>query len=1738
MSEDASAGTLHVDVVADTGGLAGKLRTQLRKELAEVRASVKVELDTSQLARQRTSINNSLKDIRAKVGVDIQVSVIQARSELKTKLDQAARGVTAKITVEADTKQAKAAIKDATKDIKVHADLDVDTTAAKAKIAALRRTTSSQPINVPVSVDRNALSAVSKAVSSLAQFPALASGATLLAGAVGNVAGGLFAMGAAASQAIGVLAVLPNLAGLAAQGMAVLKLGFGGISEAVKALGKSHEATGQSAKSSAATQNAAAQAVQSAQEQVTRAQEAAAERVRAARETLARAQESAAERTAAAEQHVADVQVQAGQQIQDAQRKVAEAHEGTVRALEDLSTATEDAIQHSKDLALQLSGGALDEEGAKLAVEKAKTALDQITGAGSTATPVAKHEADLAYRESIQRLKEVQNRNEQLAKEKAEFDRTGIAGTSGVVAAQRRVTEAVQAEKDAREDVRRTAAESAKEIAAAQVDAAKAQRDGAREVLDAQRGLTSAQRDGARQIADAQRALQQAMTRTTQGVEGTTAAVGALNAAMGKLSPAGQRFARFIEGTLQKRFETLKKAVQEALLPPLQDAITKALPLLDVIQKGLVGTAKRIGDLAGDLADMASTPTFKTDIASIMDSNNRALTDFGKAGLRVITILVRLAKLAGPILLEPFARWIRTLATAAEKSSALSRAGLTTFLTNAVKATKTLWSILSNVVIAIINVGKASVPTGNTLLEDLAGWAQRLKQATEDPKNLARFQAFFTNTLPIMRQVGAVLARIGTLFLRLSEVTGGGTFDGLFFILNGILSVLEKLVSLPGGATVLTALFALAGAGLGLGLVGKVLGGMVGNIKTLAKYTGVTKLLTALGKTKAVAALGSAVAAIPGKAATVAKKGAKAAATGAKKGVAAAGGAVARGATSVGSQIAGSAAGQAVAAGLGRAAAAAKTASTAVAGFVVQMAKAGSAAILTGIRTASSAIGSVAAAAGRGVLALGSLALEYGKAGLAAAASAAKQLLVAAAQKVIKAATIAWTAVQWALNAAFDANPIGLIILAIAALVAGVIYAYNHFDWFKNAVDNTFHFIATVATWLWENVLQPVFTAIGTAAMWLWEHGIRPAFVGFTDFLLNTVGPRVLWFHNNVVKPIFDLIAAAAKWLWENGLRPGFEAFNFILTKVIGPAVSWLYNNIIKPVFNSIVGAVKVAIGLITGNLDILKSGLTTIGNAWKTIWNGVVSLLSTVWKSGIKPVLDGLINFLIKTVPDSFRQGVAAIKTFWDKLQKIAKDPVAFLVNTVYNKGVRVLWNWISSKVGGGLGELPEIKGFAGGGILPGSSSYRQGDDQLVSMRRGEGVYVSEAMRDPYERARLFAINKAAMAGRDLSAFRDGGLAKGGIVGVPGFSIGGIIGEFIQKGKAFFANGLKSALNGVMTPIISLTDNTIGRSGGFGQLIAQVPRSIRDNLIDFIMRFAGVLEGGDSKGVVAAAKKYLGVGDRNGQNNNNIFNDMWGYPSGTFWCANFVSTAVRDAKAGKGYGGYPTASVYQYASHMKHVGLGDGRAGDLATYGGNFDHVNIIQKKAPGGYLTIGGNQGPKVNEYVRGGQTYVLRPEFASAATGGIVGSIAKRVFDLEGPRSDDKRDRNNPLSQLVRGMDGGTMAKVLDALAKADLSVTSRDSGGPLYPGRHLIDNSTGRLEWVLTPEAVDMLGGPRAVQSLNTAAQLHRAGRGTATALRPASTKTAAGVTQNIYPQPRQSEEEIGMVAVRKLGKFLR
>ena len=75
----------------------------------------------------------------------------------------------------------------------------------------------------------------------------------------------------------------------------------------------------------------------------------------------------------------------------------------------------------------------------------------------------------------------------------------------------------------------------------------------------------------------------------------------------------------------------------------------------------------------------------------------------------------------------------------------------------------------------------------------------------------------------------------------------------------------------------------------------------------------------------------------------------------------------------------------------------------------------------------------------------------------------AETLAQKAAVLAASAATKAYTVAQIALDAAMDANPIGLIVLAIAALVAGLILAYKHSETFRAIVDGAFKAVSKAA---------------------------------------------------------------------------------------------------------------------------------------------------------------------------------------------------------------------------------------------------------------------------------------------------------------------------------------------------------------------------------------------------------------------------------------------------------------------------------------------------------------------------------------------------------------------------------------------------------------------------------------------------------------------------------------------------
>jgi hypothetical protein len=92
-------------------------------------------------------------------------------------------------------------------------------------------------------------------------------------------------------------------------------------------------------------------------------------------------------------------------------------------------------------------------------------------------------------------------------------------------------------------------------------------------------------------------------------------------------------------------------------------------------------------------------------------------------------------------------------------------------------------------------------------------------------------------------------------------------------------------------------------------------------------------------------------------------------------------------------------------------------------------------------------------------------------------------------------ATKIGAATQWLLNAAMTANPIGLVVLAIAALVAGLVIAYKKSETFRRIVNGAFAAVKNAASvafnWVkknWPLLLAIVTGPIGLATLFVVRH--------------------------------------------------------------------------------------------------------------------------------------------------------------------------------------------------------------------------------------------------------------------------------------------------------------------------------------------------------------------------------------------------------------------------------------------------------------------------------------------------------------------------------------------------------------------------------------------------------------------------------------------------------------------------
>lgn len=284
--------------------------------------------------------------------------------------------------------------------------------------------------------------------------------------------------------------------------------------------------------------------------------------------------------------------------------------------------------------------------------------------------------------------------------------------------------------------------------------------------------------------------------------------------------------------------------------------------------------------------------------------------------------------------------------------------------------------------------------------------------------------------------------------------------------------------------------------------------------------------------------------------------------------------------------------------------------------------------------------------------------------------------VIVGAMRVWAAITAVYTGIQWALNAAMDANPIGIVVVAIAALVAGLIYAYYHSETFRKIIDAVFKGIKTVvmavvgwivgtawpwlqkawqgiaagAMWLWHNAIQPVANGIGAALRWvagvaMWLVGaVRTVGAGIGivfGAIMNVVrsfANLFIWLGRQVLAPVIGFVIGYIRflgsilgWLYTNVALPIFGAIARA-AGVLGSAFAWLYENAIRPALSAIGAALGWVWGKISSAFGAIMSIVAKVGATFKSIFSAIAGYVSGAFGQAVgiaKGAINGLIGLL-----------------------------------------------------------------------------------------------------------------------------------------------------------------------------------------------------------------------------------------------------------------------------------------------------------------------------------------------------------------------------------------------------------------------------------------------------------------------------------------------------------------------------
>jgi phage-related protein len=361
------------------------------------------------------------------------------------------------------------------------------------------------------------------------------------------------------------------------------------------------------------------------------------------------------------------------------------------------------------------------------------------------------------------------------------------------------------------------------------------------------------------------------------------------------------------------------------------------------------------------------------------------------------------------------------------------------------------------------------------------------------------------------------------------------------------------------------------------------------------------------------------------------------------------------------------------------------------------------------------------------------------------------------------------------------------------------------------------------------NILVP---AITTVVGWL------TTFANKVSEVVGWIVSKFEWLYDVLVghSIIPDLVRGIVRWftsLWTDTKRI-YTALKDWLVK------TWrdLWNTV-RERWNSFWTGLRNAV---SGAWRSLRDGVTglrtSVSNAWNGLWNGARDKVA-----GIFTTIKDRVGSFKTSMMNAFTTLRDSLGRVWDGLKSKIASPVRYVVGTVYNNGIRRMWNSIAGKINSNI-TLPTIKlGFNKGGVVPGAG---KGDIVPAMLEPGERILSNPQVTQLGGHRAIDAMlgkdqptKTGGNPGRQEERTRYQGpvqhFDQGGIVGNITTGLGNVVGDVTDWAKDVVVGNLKSvaqkALRSMVSPLIGRIPNT-----GIGNLM----RGLSNKAVDGMMGWFG----------------------------------------------------------------------------------------------------------------------------------------------------------------------------------------------------------------------------------------------------------------------------------------------------------